>query len=52
MNISFREGSIKGKSQGGDFILEGKVQRQKLIAPKGAIKRETWKTLARCLDNF
>ena len=52
MNMTSREGSIKGKSQGGNFILEVKVQRQKLIAPKGAIKGETWKTLARYLDNF
>ena len=49
-NMSYKVGSFKGK--GGDFILEGKVQRQKLIAPKGAIKGETWLTLARCLDNF
>ena len=47
-NMSYKVGSFKEKSQGGDFILEGKVQCQKLVAPKG----ETWLTLARCLDNF
>ena len=41
-----------GKSQGGDFVLEGKVKRQKLLAPKGSIKAETWRTLSRALDTF
>ena len=41
-----------GKSQGGDFVLEGKVKRQKLLAPKGSIKAETWRTLLRALDTF
>ena len=32
--------------------MKGKVQRQKVIAPRGAIKNETWQTLSRCLDDF
>ena len=51
-NMSFSESSVLGKSQGGDFLLEQKVKRQKLIAPKGPIKGETWKMLSRCLDEF
>ena len=36
-HMSYSKNSLKNKSEGGDFILEGKVQRQKLIAPKGPI---------------
>ena len=36
-NMSFNEGKNKGKSQCGDFILEGNVKRQKLLAPKGPV---------------
>ena len=51
-NMSFSTTTLMGKSQGGDFVLEGKVKRQKLLAPKGSIKAETWRTLSRALDTF
>lgn len=51
-NMSFSESTVSAKSQGGDFILEGKVKRQKLLAPKGPVKASTWKMIARCLDEF
>ena len=51
-NMSYNTGSLPYKSQGGDFVLEGKVQWQKLITPKAAVKGETWKMLARCMDEF
>ena len=47
-NMLYSEYSNKGKSQGGNFILEGKVKRQKLLAPKGPVKASTWAVLARC----
>ena len=50
--MSYSETKNSCKSQGGDFILEGKVKRQKLIAPKGPIKSHTWQTLSRALDVF
>ena len=50
--MSYSTTTIPSKSQGGDFILEGKVKRQKLIAPKGPIKSPMWQTLSRCLDTF
>ena len=34
-HMSYSTSTLNNKSQGGDFILEGKVKRQKLIAPKG-----------------
>ena len=51
-NMSFSTTTLMGKSQGGDFVLEGKVKWQKLLAPKGSIKAETWRTLSRALDTF
>ena len=38
--------------QGGDFVLDGNVHWQKLLAPKGSIKPKTWHTLSRVLENF
>ena len=40
-NMSFSITTLMGKSQGGDFVLEGKVKRQKLLAPKGSMKAKT-----------
>ena len=51
-NMSFNTTTLMGKSQGGDFVLERKVKRQKLLAPKGSMKAETWRTLSRALENF
>ena len=51
-NMSFTQSDSKFKSQGGDFVLEGKVKRQKLLVPNGPVKADTWKSLARCLDEF
>ena len=50
--MSYSESKNASKSQGGDFILEGKVKRQKLIAPKGPIKSKTWQTISRFFDSF
>ena len=50
--MSFSSSQIPMKSQGGDSILDGKVKRQKLIAPKGPVKSATWKEISRCLDEF
>ena len=33
---------ITGKCQEGDFNLEGKIKKQKNIAPKGAATAKTW----------
>ena len=49
---SFSTTSVPFKSQGGDFVLEGRVKRQKLIAPKGPIQGKTWQMLSRALDSF
>ena len=54
--MSFNECHIVGKSQGGEFVLEEKVKRQKLFAPKGPVKAQTcyryiviiYRSLPRC----
>ena len=38
--------------QGGDFCLEGKIKRQKMMAPKGDISKETWQRIGRSVDKM
>ncbi|XP_057311750.1 uncharacterized protein LOC130649485 [Hydractinia symbiolongicarpus] len=51
-NLSFSTGSLEKKNQGGDFLLEQKIQRQKMIAPKGIVDKSTWKRISRSIDKF
>ena len=51
-NMSYSTSTLIGKSKGGDFMLEEKVKRQKLLAPKGPITSSTWRTISRSLDEF
>ena len=32
-------------------MLEQKVKRQKMLAPKGVVKKETWKCVSRSVDD-
>ena len=50
--VSYSSTTLKCKSEGGDFKLENKVKRQKLLAPKGPITSEKWQTVNRALDDF
>ena len=43
-NLSFSNSKTPGRHQGGDFLLGQKVQRQKLIAPKGVVEKSVWHT--------
>ena len=50
-NITFSATDITGKCQGGDdFILEGKIKKQRNIAPKGAVTAKTWQKISRSID--
>ena len=49
-NITFSATDITGKCQGGDFILELKIKKQKNIAPKGAVTAKTWQKISRSID--
>ena len=44
-NITFSATDITGKCLGGDFILEGKIKKQKNIACKGAVTAKTWQKI-------
>ena len=50
--VSYSTSKLKFKSEGGDFKLESKVQRQKLLAPKGPTTSTKWQTINRALDEF
>ena len=45
-NVSFSRSELKANHQGGDFHLEGKTERHKMIAPKGHITNELWRRLS------
>ena len=49
-NITFSATDITGKCQEGDFILEGKIKKQKNIAPKGAVTAKTWQKILCSID--
>ena len=49
-NITFSATDITGKCQRGDFILEGKIKKQKNIAPKGAVTAKTWQKISCSID--
>ena len=38
--------------QGGDFVLEGKIKRHKMAAPKGIVSNEMWKCILRGFDKI
>ena len=48
--MTFSATDIIGKCQGGDFKLEGKIKKQKNIAPKGAVTAKTWQKISRSID--
>ena len=38
--------------QGGDFCLENKIKRHKMIAPKGKTSSDNWRTISRGIDEI
>ena len=51
-NLSFSTKNSECTNQGGDFLLEQKVQRQKLVAPKGIVERSVWQRISRSIDKL
>ena len=52
-NITFSFTDITGKCQGGNFILEGKIKKQKNIVPKGAVTvNKTWHKILCSIDRI
>ena len=50
-NMSFSK-QLDHNHQGGDFSLEGKIKRLKMVAPKGRISNELWRRISRGLDDI
>ena len=51
-NLSFGLSGENMKSQGGDFILEGKIKRQKMLATKGSDDQNIRRRVSRCLNDY
>ena len=51
-NMAFSSSNLEKNHQGGDFCLETKIKRHKMIAPKGRITNATWRYLSRGLDEL
>ena len=49
-NSTFTISSAKSMHQGGDFILEGKVKRQKMLSSKGTDDEKMWRKVYRSLE--
>ena len=48
----YKTSELEMNHQGGDFCLENKIKRLKLIAPKGRITNGMWRMLCRGLDDI
>ena len=51
-NVTFSTSGSEGRNQGGDFVLEGMVKKQKAIAPKGVIEAKTRQRISRSLEKI
>ena len=51
-NLTYSISEKEGKHLGGDFILEGKVRRQKMLASKGSDTEVMWRNVSRSLDGM
>ena len=49
-NVTFSTTESMSKCQGGDFVLEEKIKKQKGIAPKGIVNSKTWQKISRSID--
>lgn len=51
-NLTFSTSSQEHKNQGGYFLLEQKIQKQKMMAPQGSVEKTTWQRISRSVDTF
>ena len=51
-NLTYTISKNPNKHQGGDFIVEGKVRRQKMLASKGVNLEKMWREVARSLNDI
>ena len=48
-NMSFSSSQLDHNHQGGDYVLEGKIKRHKMVAHKVIASNEMWKCISRAL---
>ena len=51
-NLTFSKSNLNHNHQGGNFVLEEKIERHKMIALKGSISKDTWKRISRSIDDI
>ena len=51
-NMTFTSSCLEYNPKGGDFILEGKIKKHKMVAPKGNISADTWRTISRGINEI
>ena len=51
-NMTFTSSCLEYNHKGGDFILEGKIKKHKMVAPKGNISADTWRTISRGINEI
>ena len=51
-NMAFNRSDLDHNNQGGDFCLENKIKRHKMVAPKGFVSNQTWKRVSRSIDKI
>lgn len=51
-NVTFSKSNLNHNHQEGDFVLEEKLKRHEMIAPKGSISKDTWKRISRSIDDI
>ena len=49
-NVTFSTTESMSKCQGGDFVLEERIKKQKGIAPKGIVNSKTWQKISHSID--
>ena len=51
-NLTFSKSNLNHNHQGDDFVLEEKIKRHKMIAPKRSISKDMWKRISRSIDDI
>ena len=51
-NSCFTTSPLDLNHQGGDFCLENKIKRHKMVAPNGIVSNSTWRTIFRRVDKI
>ena len=49
-NVTFKSSLLKHNHEGGDIMLESKIKKHKMVAPKGPMSVDMWRTISRGID--